>query len=94
MLLNSPPLLQSPSASISSFASSKSGGESSGGRGVPLSNNNSLPKEVSVAELELLKKLEEQNRSAQTSANKGGNSTDFVGARIGPSFDPSVKLIR
>ena len=29
----------------------------------PEGNNNSLPKEVSYAELELLKKLEEQNRS-------------------------------
>ena len=28
----------------------------------PEGNNNSLPKEVSYAELELLKKLEEQNR--------------------------------
>ena len=52
---------KSPSASISSFSSSRSSGES-GGR-VPLSNNNSLPKEVSMEELELLKKLEEQNRS-------------------------------
>ena len=53
---------KSPSASISSFSSSRSSGESGGGR-VPLSNNNSLPKEVSMEELELLKKLEEQNRS-------------------------------
>ena len=28
-------------------------------------NNNSLPKEVSYAELELLKKLEEQNRQVE-----------------------------
>merc|ERR1712223_1990063 len=31
-------------------------------------NNNSLPKEVSYAELELLKKLEEQNRLIETDA--------------------------
>lgn len=34
----------------------------------PEGNNNSLPKEVSYAELELLKKLEEQNRLIETDA--------------------------
>ena len=42
-----------PPASPSSSTASTTG----------LTNNNSLPKEVSMEELELLKKLEEQNRS-------------------------------
>lgn len=47
-----------PELEVAANPNSRSNSSSSSQEG----NNNSLPKEISCAELELLKKLEEQNR--------------------------------